>query len=104
MGIGSYIRTWRHMRLRFGVAAAVSFLMAIFNVAVVIRPRQSLLYRLAWFGPETFLFVLLVAWIQWFSCPRCGRRFSFSWKRFRMFSCVHCGLPLGTVQDSSDPN
>ena len=102
MDADKYIRTWRNMRLRFYAAATVGFLMMIFNIAVVIRPRQPLLSLLAWFGAETLLTVILVAWIWWFSCPRCGRNFAFSWKRFGMRRCVSCSLSLGAAQEPSD--
>jgi hypothetical protein len=103
MSIGSYIQTWRRMRLRFYVAGTVGFLIAIFNL-LIIRPKQPLPSLLALLGTNAFLIVLLVAWVWWFSCPRCGRNFFFSWRRFRLFSCVNCGLSLGAAQDPSNPD
>jgi hypothetical protein len=99
MSQDKYTETWRRLRLRFFLAAAIGFIGIIFNVAFVIKPKAPLLYLLWWYCAESILTLLLMAWVFWFQCPHCGRIFSFSAKRLSLYRCVHCGIPIGAERD-----
>jgi len=96
MGTETYLRTWRHLRVRFYTAAFISFVCFLLNIGFLVGRKQALFALAAWFGAEVAWTVLFIVWVMWFKCPRCRRNFSFSSKRIGMFSCVHCRLPIGT--------
>jgi len=87
MGTETYLRTWRHLRVRFYTAAFISFVCFLLNIGFLVGRKQALFALAAWFGAEVAWTVLFIVWVMWFKCPRCRRNFSFSSKRNRGKTC-----------------
>jgi hypothetical protein len=98
--MGAYDEQWkryRRLKLAFVLSNAgfLAFAVPTFLLAKFGKPEWA---NFTFFGLGTAWFACYAVsydCIRRFPCPRCGRRFSSSWRKFLDFSgkqCLHCGL------------